>query len=219
MANLTGIVLGAAVVVLLEPSCAGPSTSMPAKASLVQLIVYGVALVVLMRVRPQGALPEGFSIWRRHHGKGERRRDARRDGRRRGSRPAGARVHQPGADRDRRRRSASARTDARSGSGTSAPVVLETSGRQQALRRHRRRRRPRHRAAQGHHHRARRPERRRQDHGVQPAHRVHPARPRVGAAERRRARRARTPTRWPAWVWSARSRTCASSTASPACRT
>ena len=59
-----------------------------------------------------------------------------------------------------------------------APVVLETRGVTQALRRHRRRRRPRHRSAQGHHHRPRRAERRRQDHGVQPPDRVHPARPR-----------------------------------------
>ena len=47
-----------------------------------------------------------------------------------------------------------------------------------------------HRAAQGHDHRPRRPERRRQDDGVQPAHRRHPSRRRLGEAERRRAGRA-----------------------------
>ena len=34
------------------------------KSSLLQLVIYGFALVILMRTRPQGALPEGFSIWR-----------------------------------------------------------------------------------------------------------------------------------------------------------
>jgi branched-chain amino acid transport system ATP-binding protein/branched-chain amino acid transport system permease protein len=64
MANLTGTVLGAAIVVLLEPVLRRVVRMEAAKASLVQLIVYGVALAILMRVRPQGALPEGFSVWR-----------------------------------------------------------------------------------------------------------------------------------------------------------
>src|SRR5215216_2392538 len=65
MANLTGTVLGATVVVLLDPLLRRAIKMNPTDASLVQLIVYGLALVVLMMVRPQGALPEGFSIWRR----------------------------------------------------------------------------------------------------------------------------------------------------------
>jgi branched-chain amino acid transport system permease protein len=65
MANLTGTVLGAAVVVLLDPLLRRAIHMEASTASLVQLIVYGLALVVLMMVRPQGALPEGFSIWRR----------------------------------------------------------------------------------------------------------------------------------------------------------
>ncbi len=64
MGNLTGTVLGAAIVVLLEPVLRRVVNMEAAKASLVQLIVYGLALAVLMRVRPQGALPEGFSVWR-----------------------------------------------------------------------------------------------------------------------------------------------------------
>jgi len=68
MANLNGTILGAAIVVLLEPVLRRVVRIEAAKASLVQLIVYGVALAILMRVRPQGALPEGFSLWRRIRG-------------------------------------------------------------------------------------------------------------------------------------------------------
>lgn len=64
MANLTGSVLGATIVVLLEPLLRRAVRLEAARASLVQLIVYGLALALLMRLRPQGALPEGFSLWR-----------------------------------------------------------------------------------------------------------------------------------------------------------
>ncbi|MGH9135238.1 MAG: ATP-binding cassette domain-containing protein, partial [Ilumatobacteraceae bacterium] len=64
MGNLTGSVLGAAVVVLLEPVLRRVVKIEASRASIVQLIVYGLALALLMRVRPQGALPEGFSLWR-----------------------------------------------------------------------------------------------------------------------------------------------------------
>jgi branched-chain amino acid transport system permease protein len=64
MANLAGSVLGAAIVVVLEPLLRRAVRMEAARASLVQLIIYGVALAVLMRMRPQGALPEGFSLWR-----------------------------------------------------------------------------------------------------------------------------------------------------------
>ncbi len=64
MSNLTGSVLGAAVVVLLEPVLKRVIKMEAARASVVQLIIYGLALALLMRVRPQGALPEGFSPWR-----------------------------------------------------------------------------------------------------------------------------------------------------------
>ena len=64
MGNLPGSILGAGVVVALEPLLRRAVKMEAARASFVQLIVYGLALVILMRVRPQGALPEGFSVWR-----------------------------------------------------------------------------------------------------------------------------------------------------------
>jgi len=73
MGNLTGTVLGAAVVVLLEPVLRRVVKIEASRASIVQLIVYGLALAVLMRVRPQGALPEGFSLWRWLRGERARR--------------------------------------------------------------------------------------------------------------------------------------------------
>jgi len=64
MANLTGTILGAAVVVLLDPFLKRALNMDASRAAVVQLIVYGLALALLMRLRPQGALPEGFSFWR-----------------------------------------------------------------------------------------------------------------------------------------------------------
>ena len=64
MGNLNGTILGAAVVVLLEPLLERAIKIEPAKAGYWQLIVYGVLLAVLMRVRPQGAPARGFSLWR-----------------------------------------------------------------------------------------------------------------------------------------------------------
>ena len=106
MANLTGSVLGAAVVdaarAVLQPD---DQHSTPAKASLVQLIVYGVALVVLMMVRPQGVLPRGSRCGAASGTGG--RREAGSRWTRCGSRASRrARVHQPGAMRHRRRRDA-----------------------------------------------------------------------------------------------------------------
>ena len=65
MANLTGTVVGATVVVLLDPLLRRAVKLEASTASLVQLVVYGLALVVLMMLRPQRALPEGFSVLRR----------------------------------------------------------------------------------------------------------------------------------------------------------
>jgi len=62
MANLTGSVLGAAIVTLLEPVLRRAIKIEASRAALIQLIVYGLALVVLMRVRPQGVLPEGRTL-------------------------------------------------------------------------------------------------------------------------------------------------------------
>ena len=77
IANLMGSVLGAFVVVLTEPILERqPFIDLDARdASLIQLVIYGLLLVVLMMLRPQGLLPEGFSIWRWL--KGERRAGTR----------------------------------------------------------------------------------------------------------------------------------------------
>lgn len=63
MANLAGSVLGAIVVGLLEPVLRRVLKMEASKAAFVQLIVYGLALAVLMRLRAQGVLPEGRSLW------------------------------------------------------------------------------------------------------------------------------------------------------------
>src|SRR3954447_23371992 len=124
MANLTGTVLGATVVVLLDPLLRRAIKLEASTASLVQLIVYGLALVVLMRLRPQGALPEGFSIWRRiTKGKSKETRIEMLDDWEPSSTMA---VHQPGAGLSDE--AESAREKARERVWYEAPVVLETSG-------------------------------------------------------------------------------------------
>src|SRR4051812_47728732 len=64
MANLVGSILGAAVVVMLQPLLERVIDIDPGESGYWQLVVYGLALAVLMRLRPQGALPEGFSLVR-----------------------------------------------------------------------------------------------------------------------------------------------------------
>jgi branched-chain amino acid transport system permease protein len=66
IANLAGSVFGAIVVIMTEPLLERqPFIELDARdASLIQLIIYGLLLVVLMMLRPQGVVPEGFSIWR-----------------------------------------------------------------------------------------------------------------------------------------------------------
>ena len=59
--NLLGSILGAAVLVLLTPFFESVLNFTPDKASLWRLIAYGVVLVVVMLVRPQGLLPEGVT--------------------------------------------------------------------------------------------------------------------------------------------------------------
>ena len=137
MGNLDGTILGAAVVVLLEPVLrrvdqdggrAGPaSCSSSSTAS---------SLVVLMRVRPAGRAARGLLAVALdpRRARGDR---TRRDGRGLGA----AEQHRgPRARAGRRSRPPTSPSDAASGRGTTPPVVLETHGRQQALRRHRRRR-------------------------------------------------------------------------------
>jgi branched-chain amino acid transport system permease protein len=57
--NLLGSILGATVLVLLTPFFQNVLNFTPEKASLWRLVAYGVVLVVVMLVRPQGILPEG----------------------------------------------------------------------------------------------------------------------------------------------------------------
>ncbi len=174
MGNLTGTVLGATVVVLLEPVLRRVVKIDAARASIVQLIIYGLALAVLMRVRPQGALPEGFSLWRWLRGERVRRDRVEMV---EGWVPKSIGVHERAPEIDVSHDAAEfARRAER---GRSPPEVARRAGRardlrcRQALRRHRRRQRPAHRAPPRHDHRPRRPERRREDHRVQPPHRRH----------------------------------------------
>jgi len=123
MANLTGSILGASVVVLLEPLLKRAIKLDASKASLLQLVIYGLALVVLMRVRPQGALPEGFSIWRWLRGeRGKVKRLEMSDD----WVPTSIKIKR--ADRRADTATASAASRCADDRWHSAPVVLETSG-------------------------------------------------------------------------------------------
>ena len=73
MANLTGSVLGASVVQGSQPLLERVVKLSPERAGFVRLAAYGLLLLVLMRLRPQGVLPEGFSLWRRLRGGGNDR--------------------------------------------------------------------------------------------------------------------------------------------------
>ncbi len=124
MANLTGTILGATVVVLMDPLLRRAIHLEASTASLVQLVIYGLALVVLMRLRPQGALPEGFSIWRRiTKGKPKETRIEMLDDWEPTSSVA---VHQPGTGLSDE--AEAARERMRERVWHDAPVVLETSG-------------------------------------------------------------------------------------------
>ncbi len=124
MGNLTGSILGATVVVALEPLLRRAVDMEAARASFVQLIVYGLALVVLMRVRPQGALPEGFSVWRWL--RGERMRTKRVEMVEGWVPTTNVQVHQP---EEGATEAAEIRREAESERRwREAPIVLETSG-------------------------------------------------------------------------------------------
>jgi branched-chain amino acid transport system permease protein len=64
LGNFTGSILGAAMLQLLQPMLEKVVRLDPGHAFLIQLVIYGLGLVVLVRVRPQGLLPEGLSLWR-----------------------------------------------------------------------------------------------------------------------------------------------------------
>lgn len=71
MGNLPGSIVGATAVTLLDPLLRRAIDMEASRAALVQLIVYGLALVLLMRLRPEGAIPEGRtirSLFRRNNG-------------------------------------------------------------------------------------------------------------------------------------------------------
>jgi branched-chain amino acid transport system permease protein len=60
--NLLGSLLGAIIVVGTQPFFEKVLPFNPEKAALVRLLFYGLTLVVIMRLRPQGLLPEGVSV-------------------------------------------------------------------------------------------------------------------------------------------------------------
>ena len=62
--NLVGSILGATVLVLLTPFFDSALNFTPERAALWRLIAYGVVLVIVMLVRPQGLLPEGTTLLR-----------------------------------------------------------------------------------------------------------------------------------------------------------
>jgi branched-chain amino acid transport system permease protein len=62
MGNLLGSAVGAAVIVLVTPFFEDVIKLSAEYASLWRLAAYGLLLVVVMRLRPQGLLPEGFRL-------------------------------------------------------------------------------------------------------------------------------------------------------------
>ena len=62
--NLVGSILGAATVILTKPFLEWAVSLPPETAALWRLTLYGLLLVVLMRLRPQGLLPEGVKVLR-----------------------------------------------------------------------------------------------------------------------------------------------------------
>jgi branched-chain amino acid transport system permease protein len=62
LGNFVGSILGTAVVQLLQPILENVVKLEPGNAFLIQLVIYGIGLAILVRVRPQGLLPEGVSL-------------------------------------------------------------------------------------------------------------------------------------------------------------
>jgi len=62
--NLIGSILGTATVVLTKPFLEWAVSLSPETAALWRLTLYGLLLVVLMRLRPQGLVPEGVNPFR-----------------------------------------------------------------------------------------------------------------------------------------------------------
>ena len=62
--NILGAILGATILTLLTPFFENVLNFSADRAALWRLIAYGIVLVAVMLVRPQGLLPEGVSVWR-----------------------------------------------------------------------------------------------------------------------------------------------------------
>jgi hypothetical protein len=62
LGNFTGSIIGAAVLELLQPLLEKVVRIDSSKSFLVELVIYGLGLVILMRLRPQGLLPEGMTL-------------------------------------------------------------------------------------------------------------------------------------------------------------
>jgi branched-chain amino acid transport system permease protein len=69
MANLTGSVLGAGVLSVIDPVLNRAIGIRADQAGFVRLIAYGLLLIALVKIRPQGLLPEGYSIVGRLRGR------------------------------------------------------------------------------------------------------------------------------------------------------
>jgi branched-chain amino acid transport system permease protein len=68
MANLPGSVLGAGILSFIDPILSRAIGIRADQAGFVRLIAYGLLLIALVKLRPQGLLPEGYSILARLRG-------------------------------------------------------------------------------------------------------------------------------------------------------
>jgi branched-chain amino acid transport system permease protein len=64
MGSLFGPVVGAVAIVISTPILEKIFDVDPEKASLIRLIAYGIAIILIIRLRPQGIIPEGASLTR-----------------------------------------------------------------------------------------------------------------------------------------------------------
>jgi branched-chain amino acid transport system permease protein len=64
MGSLVGPAVGAAIIVISSPILEKNLDIGAEKAALIRLVIYGAALVLLMRLRPEGLIPEHFSFRR-----------------------------------------------------------------------------------------------------------------------------------------------------------
>ena len=157
LGNFLGTILGAAVLQLMQPMLEKIVQIDPGQAFLIQLVIYGLGLVVLVRVRPQGLLPEGTTLLGVI--RGLRSRTAGANIRRGESRRRFWTSNPTHTQRRFQPPPAPARRKALRHSRGARPV--------EALRRHRRLPRPRSRSSPRQDRCLGRAERRRQDHGIQ----------------------------------------------------